>query len=211
MDRTASRLTASGNGYLLLPLLILLLLTSPGWKQLSLSLYRLWEPNLVLPVEQQPAAALRIRNDAYGSGEFGARRRGKRHHAGIDLLAPLGSPVKAARSGWVSTGYKQNGYGHFVEIKHLDGSETLYAHLARVDVRDKQWVWQGQHVGIIGKTGNASHHKGILPHLHFEVRMDGKAIDPKLLLMIGDPPTQRTKLAAIGTGFPLERTGGAGR
>ncbi len=184
MDRATSRVA---NGYLFLPLLILLVLMLPGWRHACLTLYHLWEPHLEVPVgiAPSPTTPLRIRSDAYGRGEFGAKRRGKRRHAGIDLMAKLGDPVRAARSGWATVDYKKNGYGHFVTIQHLDGSETLYAHLSRVDIQNDQWLWQGQQIGAIGKTGNAGHYTGIVPHLHFEVRLDGTPIDPTPLLTIG--------------------------
>lgn len=179
MDRAAYRVN---RGYLLFPLLIGLLLTAPGWQPISAALYQLWEPRLTLPVTEQSPDQLRIRHDAYGHGVFGAKRRGRRRHAGVDLLAPIGSPVQAARSGWATTDYKRHGYGHVVMIRHPDGSETLYAHLARVDIANGQWVWQGQPIGAVGKTGNAGHYRGILPHLHFEVWIGGAAVDPMPLL-----------------------------
>ncbi len=204
MARATSRLTT---GYLFLPLLMLMVMLVPTWKPLSLKMYQLWEPHLALPVSHgQSTEHLRIRSDAYGNGEFGAKRRGSRHHAGIDLLAPLGSPVVAARSGWATTGYKRYGYGHFVTITHPDGSETLYAHLARVDVENGQWVWQDQQLGTVGKTGNAGHYRGILPHLHFEVRIDGEAVNPLPLLAATPAPPWRTVRAPTETSFLPRRT-----
>jgi YD repeat-containing protein len=157
-----------------------------------MALYRLWEPQLTSPLDHHSSPdRIRIRSDTYGQGTFGAKRRGARRHAGIDLLASLGSMVRAARSGWATTDYRRDGYGHLVIIQHPDGSETRYAHLARVDIANGQWVWQGQPIGTVGKTGNAGHYRGILPHLHFEVRLEGAVVDPMPLLIANDVPSWR--------------------
>jgi murein DD-endopeptidase MepM/ murein hydrolase activator NlpD len=100
--------------------------------------------------------------------------RGDRFHAGIDLRAAAGTPVYAARAGEiVYAGWRQGGWGFLVAIAHGSGERTMYAHLSRVDVRVGVWVAQGVRVGAVGATGDASG-----PHLHFEVRVRGAAVDP---------------------------------
>ncbi len=119
-----------------------------------------------------------IRNDSFGEGHFGARRRGGRIHKGIDLWAPVGTPVMAYRRGRViETGNHPGGYGKYVEIAHKDGFVTIYAHLSKVSVEEEELVQCGQIIGRVGKTGNASHRK-IDPHLHFEIREDGLPVGP---------------------------------
>ncbi len=119
-----------------------------------------------------------IRRDDYGDGSFGARRsRGRRTHLGIDILAEVGTTVKAAKSGIVLNAERNHGLGKYVEIKHRHGLVTIYGHLSEIMVKKGQVVKQGQVIGEVGKTGNA-YRKLILPHLHFEVRKFGMPQDP---------------------------------
>jgi murein DD-endopeptidase MepM/ murein hydrolase activator NlpD len=100
--------------------------------------------------------------------------RGNRFHAGIDLVAPIGAGVAAAASGRVAwAGYRRGGWGLLVTIAHRDGVRTMYAHLSSVAVRLGQRVETGARVGRVGATGDATG-----PHLHFEVRVRGAAVDP---------------------------------
>jgi peptidoglycan hydrolase-like protein with peptidoglycan-binding domain len=100
--------------------------------------------------------------------------RGDRFHSGIDLTAPAGTPVYAARGGQiVYAGWRNGGWGFLVAIAHGNGERTMYAHLSRIDVRVGVWVAQGVRVGAVGATGDATG-----PHLHFEVRVRGAAVDP---------------------------------
>jgi murein DD-endopeptidase MepM/ murein hydrolase activator NlpD len=100
--------------------------------------------------------------------------RGNRFHAGIDLVADSGTPVYSARSGRVVyAGWRAGGYGYLVTVAHGNGERTMYAHLSRIDVRVGVWVAQGVRLGLVGATGDATG-----PHLHFEVRLRGAAVDP---------------------------------
>jgi murein DD-endopeptidase MepM/ murein hydrolase activator NlpD len=100
--------------------------------------------------------------------------RGNRFHAGIDLIAPTGTPIAAAGSGRVVwAGFRPGGWGLLVTIAHGRGVRSLYAHLSRVDLRVGQSVATGQRVGLVGATGDATG-----PHLHFELRVRGAAVDP---------------------------------
>jgi hypothetical protein len=100
--------------------------------------------------------------------------RGDRFHAGIDLPAAAGTPVAAAAPGRVTwAGTRAGGWGKLVTIAHANGVRTLYAHLSTIRVRVGEWLAGGTVVGLVGATGDATG-----PHLHFEVRLDGAAIDP---------------------------------
>src|SRR5437660_11289395 len=100
--------------------------------------------------------------------------RGERWHSGIDLPAPLGTPVYSARSGEVVwAGWRDGGWGFLVTVAHGRGERSMYAHLSRIDVRVGVWIGQGVRVGLIGATGDATG-----PHLHFEVRIRGASVDP---------------------------------
>ncbi|MBD2022462.1 peptidoglycan DD-metalloendopeptidase family protein [Leptolyngbya sp. FACHB-36] len=92
-----------------------------------------------------------------------------RMHKGIDIAAPIGTPVVAAASGVVITaGWNSGGYGNLVEVQHPDGSVTLYAHNERILVREGQQVEQGQQISEMGSTGYSTG-----PHCHFEVHLPG--------------------------------------
>ncbi len=143
-------------------------------------IYKIKEPYFAMPVENyknRRGEGLSIRNDAYGEGAFGAKRRGGRRHAGIDLEARMKSPVYASKSGWARSLFFPGGYGNLVIINHPGHWETRYGHLDKIAIKKSQWVRQGEIIGFVGKTGNADL-KGITPHLHFEIRRGGKPIDP---------------------------------
>lgn len=113
----------------------------------------------------------------YITSNFGWRPKFQRMHHGVDLSLQLGDTVRAALSGTVERiAYDHDGYGHYVVISHSDGMETLYGHLQYPLVSQGQYIYSGQPVGIGGNTGNSTG-----PHLHFEARIGGTAVDPTLL------------------------------
>ena len=146
----------------------------------SIAIYKLREPYFRTPVKVD-TGGLVIRNDIYGEGDFGAKRRNGRSHSGIDIQAPVGTPVFASKSGIAFCGNIPTGYGKYVMIYHPDGFQTIYGHLSNWAVYTTQKVCQGGLIGFVGKTGNAAS-KHIQPHLHFEVRRDGKSTDPQPLM-----------------------------
>jgi murein DD-endopeptidase MepM/ murein hydrolase activator NlpD len=100
--------------------------------------------------------------------------RGNRFHPGIDLPASYGARVHAAASGRVVyAGWDSGGYGYLVTVAHRGGVRTMYAHLSHIRVRRGQWVPVGNLVGNVGASGEATG-----PHLHFEVRVRGAAVNP---------------------------------
>ncbi len=105
-----------------------------------------------------------------------------RLHKGIDIAAPVGTPVVAAADGVIiSAGWNSGGYGNMVEIRHPDGSVTLYAHNSRIVVREGQQVTQGQQIADMGSTGYSTG-----PHSHFEVHLPGQgAVNPMAYLSRG--------------------------
>jgi murein DD-endopeptidase MepM/ murein hydrolase activator NlpD len=94
-------------------------------------------------------------------------------HEGIDIAASSGTPILAAASGTVIHAGWLGGYGNLVVVDHGDGLATAYAHASSILVGVGQRVSQGQTVSLVGSTGNSSG-----PHLHFEVRVNGTAVDP---------------------------------
>jgi murein DD-endopeptidase MepM/ murein hydrolase activator NlpD len=100
--------------------------------------------------------------------------RGNRFHAGVDILAPAGTPVLSAAAGRVTyAGWLAGGWGNLVVVAHADGVRTMYAHLSSIAVRVGSRVGTGDRLGAVGSTGDATG-----PHLHFEVRLRGAAVDP---------------------------------
>ena len=100
--------------------------------------------------------------------------RGTGFHPGLDLIAPAGMPVGAAWPGRVIlAAFDPSGYGKLVEVTHGSGVVSMYAHLSSFSVRVGQKVVSGTQLGRVGATGEATG-----PHLHFEVRVRGAAVDP---------------------------------
>jgi murein DD-endopeptidase MepM/ murein hydrolase activator NlpD len=108
-------------------------------------------------------------------------------HTGIDLVEPFGSPVYAADDGVVAlVGSSGSGYGNYVVIAHSGGLDTLYGHLSAAFVKVGQQVVQGQQVGTEGSTGNSTG-----AHLHFELRINQKPVNPAPYLPPGPPSAFR--------------------
>jgi len=98
-------------------------------------------------------------------------------HTGIDLRAEVGDPVHATAPGIVTVAGWSGGYGKMVEIDHGNGFVTRYGHLSEIEVKVGQQVRLGQSVGRVGTTGRSTG-----PHLHYETRFDGEAVDPQKFL-----------------------------
>lgn len=115
-------------------------------------------------------------------GEFGAPRDGGRWHEGFDIVAACGTPLVAVRSGRVlRQGYDPVLYGNYLLI-HGEGEDRsyFYAHMPRpAAVRRGERVWTGERVGSVGETGNA---RTVGCHLHFEIHVHGRPVDPTTYL-----------------------------
>lgn len=114
------------------------------------------------------------------SSDFGPRTapttrngQGSSQHGGRDFAVPVGTPVRAAGQGTVTFAGERGGYGNLVIVQHADGRETYYAHLSEMNVQVGQEVSSGAEIAKSGDTGNVSG-----AHLHFEVRVNGQAVDP---------------------------------
>jgi murein DD-endopeptidase MepM/ murein hydrolase activator NlpD len=116
---------------------------------------------------------------AQGMLSSGFGWRWGRPHKGIDIAAPIGTPVVSAAAGKVAfAGWNDGGYGYVVEVEHVDGTMTRYAHNDRILVKEGQAVNQGQQLSEMGSTGHSTG-----PHLHFEVHpRGGEAVNPMAFL-----------------------------
>lgn len=101
-----------------------------------------------------------------------------RHHNGYDIAAKTNTPIYAAGDGIVEfAGWNKGGYGNLIRIDHGGGLSTRYGHQQKLLVSTGQRVKAGQKIGLVGSTGMSTG-----PHLHFEVRLNGKPVDPKSYL-----------------------------
>jgi len=158
------------------------------------------------------ARTVKLQRPASGpiTSKFGARKSpggiGSTNHKGLDFGAPNGSSIVAANSGKVvSAGMTSGGYGNQTIIDHGGGMQTMYAHQSAIRVRPGQTVRRGQSIGAVGSTGHSTG-----PHLHFEVHLNGRPVDPAPYLgaggMVGsgnsDPMAESKADAASGDKSP---------
>ena len=101
--------------------------------------------------------------------------KSRRMHTGVDLASKTGTPIYASGDGVVEKAQWVSGYGKYVEIKHVNGFETGYGHQSRIadGIKPGVRVRQGQIIGYVGSTGNSTG-----PHLHFEIKVNGRFVDP---------------------------------
>lgn len=149
----------------------------PRFERLGVSLARMdaLERGLAGIPQHTPASL------EYISSGFGYRADpftgGAAFHAGLDFKGPIGAPIFAAANGRVSFVGVQQGYGNVVEVDHGNGLMTRYAHMSGFRARVGQPVEAGQVIGLIGNTGRSTG-----PHLHFEVRINDRAVNPRPFL-----------------------------
>ena len=114
-------------------------------------------------------------------------------HAGIDLAAPVGTPIYATADGTVDRAEWSGGYGNLVEIDHGKGLQTRFGHLSRILVHAGDHVTRGQVIALMGSTGRSTG-----SHLHYEVRIDGHAVNPVPFLQSADYVTAMEARTAAG-------------
>ena len=118
----------------------------------------------------------------YVTSHYGYRPQFGRTHKGIDLRSAIGDTVYSAFSGRVRlTRFERGGYGFYVIVRHENGLETVYGHLSRFLVKPDQYVKAGQPIALSGNTGRSTG-----PHLHFETRFMGYAINPEAIFDFGN-------------------------
>lgn len=122
----------------------------------------------------------RSESSGYGWREDPKNRRQKFHH-GSDYRGKRGTPIVAAGAGTVIFAGRRGGYGKVVFVDHGSGVVTRYAHLNRIEVKQGATVTAGERIGQLGSTGRTTG-----PHLHFEVRLDGRSVDPNTALAVAE-------------------------
>jgi murein DD-endopeptidase MepM/ murein hydrolase activator NlpD len=133
---------------------------------------------------------------------YGMRRhpvlKVSRKHSGVDFAAPRGTPILAAGNGIVAKKTRSSGYGNLTVLRHTNGYETVYAHQSRFakGLQKGARVRQGQVIGYVGSTGLSTG-----PHLHYEIRVNGKAVDPLRIRL----PRGRVLQADLLASFEAER------
>jgi murein DD-endopeptidase MepM/ murein hydrolase activator NlpD len=151
-------------------------------------LYRIHQSRAQLERLSRTLVAVPVRKPMSGEIEttsgFGVRVdpfiRAPAMHTGLDFRGSIGEPVRATANGTVTQTGWNGGYGKMVEIDHGNGLSTRYAHLSSFDVKEGQTVRLGQTIGRVGSTGRSTG-----PHLHYETRIDGEAVDPQKFLRAG--------------------------
>lgn len=163
-----------------------------SWKKLE----QLEQGTIAIP------SAAPVHGTSFTSG-FGVRSdpfRGRAAmHAGVDLAGPIGTPIYATADATVGRSEWVNGYGNLVELDHGRGIQTRYGHLSRSLVTAGQKVKRGEQIALMGSTGRSTG-----SHLHYEVRIDGKAVNPIPFLQSSDylQSVQRRAATQIALGGP---------
>ncbi len=114
--------------------------------------------------------------DGVLTSDYGVRSLRKRHsrmHEGVDIAAPVGTPIAAPAAGKVLFAGNKAGYGRTVILEHADGFTTLFAHNSKLLVSEGQEVARGETISLLGNSGRSTG-----PHLHYEIRRFDQAVDP---------------------------------
>jgi murein DD-endopeptidase MepM/ murein hydrolase activator NlpD len=136
-------------------------------------------------------------DDTRLTSDYGMRTHpvlgGRRNHKGVDLAAPTGTPIYATADGFVSKAEWFSSYGKYVSIEHGANLQTRFAHMSDIAVKAGSRVKKGDIIGYVGTTGRSTG-----PHLHYEVRIDGQAVNPVPYMV--ESEAQRAFALATGTG-----------
>ncbi len=123
---------------------------------------------------------------------------GRRAHKGVDLAAPVGTPIRASADGFISKAEWFSSYGLYVAVEHGGDIQTRYGHMSRLNVAAGQRVRKGEVIGYVGSTGRSTG-----PHLHYEVRIAGQAVNPMPYMQSDElHGSIDAKSRAIGAGGP---------
>lgn len=138
--------------------------TMPG-ETLKAEIRQIGEHALHVPVQGRITSEFGLRNDPINGRQ--------RHHHGVDIAAPTGTPIGAAAAGTVVFAGRRGGYGNTIIIEQADGKQTLYGHADQLFAKVGDQITTGQTIATVGSTGRSTG-----PHLHFEVRENGQPVNP---------------------------------
>ena len=168
------------------------------------SLFMNWKRQDVAPQQTMAVPSARPVNDASFTSGYGLRSDPFRHsaamHKGIDLAGRSGTAIYATADGIVDRAEWANGYGNLVELDHGKGVQTRYGHLSRILVKSGQRVKRGDIIALMGSTGRSTG-----SHLHYEVRIDGAAVNPIPFLQATDyrlAAQRRVEASQVAVGGP---------
>ncbi|MBQ1724868.1 MAG: peptidoglycan DD-metalloendopeptidase family protein [Muribaculaceae bacterium] len=170
-----------------------------------------WESGLVNPFKDSDVPATKT-IDVRGyvmplkgnfvTSHYGYRPAFGRNHKGVDLRCPMGDTVRAAFNGRVRlTKYERGGFGFYVIVRHENGLETVYGHLSRFLCQPNQYVKAGQPIALSGSTGRSTG-----PHLHFETRFMGYAINPEAIFDFENRCTHTDKYTFTKSNYTQSRS-----
>ncbi len=153
-----------------------------GWDSQSVNCYR----DAVVPQTRTiDVSNFAMPHQGYVTSPYGWRRRFRRMHKGVDLKVQIGDTIRAAFDGKVRlTKYQRRGYGYYVVVRHTNELETVYGHLSKFLVEPDQYVKAGDPIALGGNTGRSTG-----PHLHFETRFMGYAINPAAIFDFNNQTT----------------------
>lgn len=176
-----------------------------SWRSLDKSPALVASRSVVAPVSPIAAVSIPSRvplENFVMTSSFGMREHpilgGEHAHKGVDLAAPVGTPVYAPADGTVARANWFSSYGLYIQIEHGGNIETRYGHLSRVAVAAGQQVHKGDLIGFVGTTGRSTG-----PHLHYEVRVGGQAVNPVPYMqaaVTSVPTAPAAQLALAGNG-----------
>lgn len=163
-----------------------------SWKRLD----NMNAANVAIP------SAKPVENVLLTSG-FGVRsdpfRGGRAMHAGVDIPGAHATPIYATADGFVGRAGRHGGYGNLVEVNHGRGIQTRYGHLSSITVVPGTRVKRGQLIGLMGSTGRSTG-----THLHYEVRLEGRAINPMPFMQNSDYLLAMQRRTNVAVGGPVE-------
>ena len=162
----------------------------PRFRRLGLSLARMDAlhrglqgiPQVVPSAGTSMSSGFGYRSDPFNGGPA--------FHAGLDFKGPTGAPIFAAARGTVAFVGRRPGYGNCVDIDHGNGLRTRYAHMSAFRTRVGETVPAGRLIGVVGSTGRSTG-----PHLHFEVRLNGQAVNPRPFLEVAPNVLEKARVA----------------
>ena len=134
----------------------------------------------------------RTESSGYGWREDPVSGRRVKFHHGTDYRGKRGTPILAAGAGTVVFAGRRGGYGRIVFVDHGNGVVTRYAHMQKIDVKVGDPVEAGTQLGQLGSSGRTTG-----AHLHFEVRLDGRSVDPTTAMIVGDITRQNPTFGAL--------------